>query len=289
MKSSKIEWTDHTFNPWIGCDKVAPECLHCYAEAQQDHRYGRVQWGKGKERSRTSPDYWKQPGRWDKQAAATGTRPRVFCASLADWLDDEAPIEWLAELLCTIVLTPHLDWLLLSKRVQDWESRMQAVAELKSDDFLLSSAPAIAKSWLSGIHHHNVWLGASAGCQETANRMVPALVKIPATTRFLSCEPLLGIIDFTNLPLEEINWVILGGESGKGARVCDAAWMRRIISQCGDRNVPVFVKQLGENFKDGDYPEHDYSHLKGKNDDFDAFPWEFKIRQSPQPRAAVTV
>jgi phage protein Gp37/Gp68 len=86
-ENSKIEWCDHTFNPWIGCQKVSPGCDHCYAEAMMDKRYGRVQRGPHGERKRTSEDNWKKPLAWAKRA--NGHRPRVFCASLADWLDNQ--------------------------------------------------------------------------------------------------------------------------------------------------------------------------------------------------------
>jgi hypothetical protein len=124
--NSKIEWTDHTFNPWIGCTKVSPGCAHCYAETEDKRRGWTAEgWGKGKPRKRTSAAYWKQPLKWNRDqlfecdecgkrflSPVTGpvccgfipnrVRPRVFCASLADWLDDEVPIEWLADLLALI-------------------------------------------------------------------------------------------------------------------------------------------------------------------------------------------
>ena len=90
-ENSKIEWTDHTFNPWIGCQKVSPGCDHCYAESLSK-RYGWVEWGPHGERKRTSPQNWRKPFQWAK--AANGDRPRVFCASLADWLDNQVPRQW---------------------------------------------------------------------------------------------------------------------------------------------------------------------------------------------------
>ena len=114
MKNSKIEWTDCTFNPWEGCTKVSPGCAHCYAENRNARWNGGTapNWGKGAPRRRTSVKNWNEPRKWDRDSlnawsAARGKglsftvppRPRVFCASLADWLDDEVPIEWLADLL----------------------------------------------------------------------------------------------------------------------------------------------------------------------------------------------
>lgn len=145
--NSHIEWTDHTFNPWEGCTKWSPGCKNCYAETRNKRFAGGKNWGKGAPRRRTSAANWKQPLRWNRDAG-TGrflecpkcglrgnpptvcptagcstfasemdtARPRVFCASLADWLDDEVPVEWLADLLSLIHATPNLDWLLLSKR-----------------------------------------------------------------------------------------------------------------------------------------------------------------------------
>src|ERR1035438_4677168 len=113
MENSHIQWTDHTFNPWIGCTKVAPECKYCYAEEQQDHRYGRVKWGKGQPRSRTSENYWKQPIAWDKEASKFERRDKVFCASLADVFDEEVDDSWRNDLFALIDKTPNLDWLLL--------------------------------------------------------------------------------------------------------------------------------------------------------------------------------
>ena len=86
MENSYIEWTDHTFNPWIGCTKVSAGCTHCYAETLMDSRYHRVNWGKGNPRKRTSETYWRQPVKWSNDARNIN---RVFCASLADWLDEE--------------------------------------------------------------------------------------------------------------------------------------------------------------------------------------------------------
>src|ERR1700712_493898 len=114
-ENSKIEWCDHTFNPWIGCQKVSPGCDNCYAEALMDKRLGRVEWGPHGERLRTSPANWAKPLQWDRAAAKAGVRHRVFCASLADWLDNKVPRRWRIDLAAIIRQTPNLDWLLLTK------------------------------------------------------------------------------------------------------------------------------------------------------------------------------
>ncbi len=217
MQNSKIEWTDHTFNPWIGCTKVSPGCANCYAETLMDTRYRRVKWGKGNPRSRTSESYWKLPLKWNKEAEekiedalhdfaedgyVASARPRVFCASLADWLDDEVPVEWLADLLDIIRCTPNLDWLLLTKRPKNWRSRLMAVCDqflgktVTNDQWELMKFVA---DWVNGAAPHNVWLGTSVEDQERADERIPHLLGIPAKVRFLSCEPLLGPVDIQSM------------------------------------------------------------------------------------------
>ena len=226
---SKIEWTDSTFSPWIGCTKISPACDHCYAEAQMDTRMGRVEWGAGKPRSRTSAAYWRQPVQWNARAdtfrecGACGwrgdiiiraepipmpcpkcgavdhlpARRRVFCASLADVFDNEVPISWLADLLSLIYSTPSLDWLLLTKRIGNWRARIYAAVDLFEHRMVVSGRGdnhgyAMARNWLAGEAPANVWLGATICNQAEADRDVPKLLAIPAKVRFLSVEPMLG-------------------------------------------------------------------------------------------------
>jgi protein gp37 len=254
MKNSHIEWTDHTFNPWEGCTKVSPGCANCYAETRNKRWNAGKNWGPGAPRRRTSASNWNEPVKWNREAEATGTRPRVFCASLADWLDDEVPIEWLADLLVLIHKTPHLDWLLLTKRPENWKSRMEAVCEFDGD--------SLAWSWLRGNALHNVWLGTTVEDQKRADQRIPRLLSIPARVRFLSCEPLLGPVDlwcanyrspdgsFTGAVTTwkdcGVNWVICGGESGPGARPMHPDWAIALRDECNAARVPFFFKQWGE-------------------------------------------
>jgi protein gp37 len=122
-ENSKIEWTDHTFNPWEGCQKVSPGCDHCYAETRNARFAGgtAINWGPGAPRRRTSPANWRKPPQWNKTHAeffaAHGRRQRVFCASLADVFDNAVDEQWRADLFALIRATPNLDWLLLTKRI----------------------------------------------------------------------------------------------------------------------------------------------------------------------------
>jgi len=221
-ENSKIEWTDHTFNPWIGCQKVSPGCDHCYAEAMMDHRYHKVEWGPHGERKRTSAANWRKPLQWAKAARATGTRPRVFCASLADWLDNQVPMEWRRDLCDVIEATPELDWLLLTKRPENYDK--------------LSPWPRKPPV--------NVWLGFTAEDLPNFVRRYKAWIGLKPTVMFVSYEPAIGPLDPLNNPIPPIDWIICGGESGTGARPMDPQWARDVRDYCAEWSIPFFMKQM---------------------------------------------
>lgn len=312
--NSKIEWTDHTFNPWEGCTKVSPGCAHCYAETRNQRFAGGANWGKGAPRRRTSVANWRQPLKWNRDAAGLGKetlecpsceapwkececgfaqRPtRVFCASLADWLDDEVPIEWLADLLALIRCTPNLDWLLLTKRPQNWGDRLHAAFRVGFDgDEWLSQ-------WLDGTPPANVWLGTTVEDQQRADERIPQLLQIPARVRFLSCEPLLGPLDLdfghpkwrtAESYHAYIHWVICGGESGPKARPMHPDWARSLRDQCQAAGVPYFFKQWGEwawAFSSDGRPSMSLVGKKAAGALLDGrewseFPTEFQVREFP--------
>ena len=256
MENSKIEWTDHTFNPWIGCTKVSDGCKHCYAESLMDKRFNKVRWGPQGTRQRTSAENWDKPVTWNKQAQKLGIRYRVFCASLADVFEDNPQVvEWRADLFRLIGQTSSLDWLLLTKRPEN-VNRM--VADYAGDC-----------QWLrwNGVHErHNIWLGTSVENQEQADKRIQELMYIPARVRFLSMEPLLGPVDVAGWT-PALSWVIVGGESGPEARPMRTEWAMRIREDCADANVPFFMKQLG-------------GHPNKRHDLVD-FPPELQVRQFP--------
>lgn len=266
-ENSKIEWTDHTFNPWEGCQKVGPGCDHCYAETR-NARFGggqAVNWGPGAPRRRTSPATWAMPRRWNAQAdafmAQHGRRQRVFCASLADVFDNAVDSQWRGDLWHLIRETPNLDWLLLTKRIGN--VKKSGGLPIGLDGFVLP----------------NIWLGATVVNQEEADRDVPKLLAVRASVHFLSMEPLLGPVDLRNIavPPEHdqlrrpwdyegykfnaltehdddrfhqapatIDWVIVGGESGPGARPTHPNWHRELRDQCEAVGTPFLFKQWGE-------------------------------------------
>lgn len=253
-ENSKIEWTDHTFNPWTGCTAVSPACDHCYAEGWAK-RSGHVRWGAHAERRRTTPATWGKPLQWNRAAKAEGVRRKVFCASLADIFDNHRSIQpdWRQELWELIRSTAHLDWLLLTKRPQNF-------------------ARYLPDTWGNGWS--NVWLGTTVENQTEAERRIPHLLRTPSRVRFLSCEPLLGPLRLDDVVLDDgkpgewhvdcldaeggdpaddpdfgcntIDWVICGGESGHGARPMHLHWARSIRDQCQAASVPFHFKQWGD-------------------------------------------
>lgn len=279
-ENSKIEWTDHTFNPWLGCTKISPACDHCYAEGWAK-RTGSPELWNG-QRRRTSTAYWGQPIVWNRKAMGRERR-KVFCASLADVFDNQAPDEWRRDLFKLIRDCTHLDWLLLTKRPQNaWGTIQDAIGAFDQN---------MPWPW------PHVWIGTTVENQAEADRRIPHLLAVPAKKRFLSCEPLLGPVDLTKIemlggdatldainpvsdadlwrdqwdpnvtgttledaiegfrdfggtyppsdkPHPTINWVIAGGESGSGARPMHLDWARSLRDQCQAAGVPFFFKQM---------------------------------------------
>jgi protein gp37 len=221
-KNSTIEWCDHTFNPWIGCQKVSEGCDLCYAERMNKlYKWNGGEWGPHAPRKRTSHGYWLQPLRWAKQAG--DRRPRVFCSSLADWLDNQVPQEWRGDLAATIAATPELDWLLLTKRIENF-NRL---------------AP-----WPRHQVPENVWIGTTCENQQHFNRRWRYLSAISARIRFISYEPALSpLLLGEALP----DWIICGGEDGASARVMDPLWARDLRNECASKGIAFFMKQMTSN------------------------------------------
>lgn len=257
-ETTKIAWTDHTFNPWWGCQRVSPGCEHCYAETFAK-RVGLKVWGPQSERRFFGDKHWAEPLKWNRKAAAEGRRARVFCASMADVFEERVDlVEPRARLWRLVVDTPHLDWLLLTKRPEN-------AHRLWDQARLLSSEPDGA-TW-----QENVWLGATCEDQRRADERLPHLLEVPAAVRFVSYEPALGPVDLSRWVFDRdaairramrgpaalnreqaddviahpLDWVIVGGESGPSARPFDAAWARETVAQCKSAGVACFVKQMG--------------------------------------------
>lgn len=246
---SKIEWCDHTFNPWWGCARVSPACRFCYADTQA-RRYGHQVWRKRGPRRLLSDANWAKPLKWNRDAEKSGVPAKVFCASMADVFEDHPDVAEPRKRLWNLIeATPWLRWLLLTKRPEN----------------IAAMAP-----WGAEWPPH-VWVGTSVENQRFAEERIPILLRVPAAVLFLSCEPLLGPVDLRNLcdangalidcltgevkaqdgrevhasAPNSVSWVITGGESGSRARPTELAWIRSLIEQCRDAHAAPFVKQLG--------------------------------------------
>lgn len=307
-KNTGIQWAHHTFNPWRGCSKISEGCANCYAEVLSHKKDGLGEWGPNARRSVASEKYWNYPIQWNREAELSGERARVFCASLADVFEERDDLEEHRKRLFELIKkTPHLDWLLLTKRsafANEWLHRYYGSSTQCKDDGTIS---------ISGKPLPNVWLGVSVENQEAADLRIPDLLTSPAVCRFLSCEPLIGPVDlcrlsyqggvavidslrglyggvFPHAKVPAVDWVIVGGESGEKARPCHIEWITDIKDQCEgekDRYLPkpktkVFVKQLGINPWHGD-PAQEYPITSKKGEDVSEFPWGSEdIQQVPR-------
>lgn len=221
-EQTNISWADATFNFAIGCTEVSPGCDHCYARTMAE-RYGWAKWGAGQPRYRTSPENWKKPLAWNRKAAITGYRPRVFCASLADVFDNEIPDAWREDLWQLIRDTPNLRWMLLTKRIGN-------VMKMVPSDWPFA----------------HVGIMATMVNQEEYDRDRWKLRDVPAPWRGISAEPLLGriVLDHVN-SRGSLHWLITGGESGPHNRALDVGAVRYLRDQCADLGIAFHHKQNG--------------------------------------------
>jgi protein gp37 len=210
---SKIEWTEVTWNPVTGCYKISQGCKNCYAErmAARLHLMGSARYADGFKPT-LHWDLVDQPIRWK--------RPRtVFVNSMSDLFQEDVPFEFIKAVFATMQATPQHTYQVLTKR----------------SERLLEFAPQLP--WPA-----NVWMGVSVEDKRVLRR-VRDLQQVPAAVRFLSCEPLIGPL--VRLPLAGIQWVIVGGESGPGARPMLPCWVEQIQAQCQRAGAAFFFKQWG--------------------------------------------
>lgn len=228
-ESTRIPWTDHTFNIAWGCTPVSEGCQNCYAKTQAE-RFGFDVWGPDKPRRTFGQKHWREPLKWNAAAKAEGRRHRVFCSSMCDIFESHPTIyDELGKLWAVIRATPWLDWQLLTKR-PDW---MKIRLPL---------------GWGDGWP--NVWLGTTIESSRYAHR-ANYLRRIPAVVRFISCEPALGSLYAVDL--KGIDWVIYGGESGPQFRPHQLEWARNLRRWCQASGAAFFYKQ-GNGLKAGTDP-----------------------------------
>lgn len=226
-ENSKIEWTDDTFNTWWGCTEVSPACDECYARILA-HRYGHEVWGKDAPRRFFGDAHWNEPLKWNRRAAESGKRERVFCGSMCDVMEDRGDLHDARLRLYELIDdTRDLDWLLTSKRPQNFE-------RLFPFNWLQEPMP-------------NVWLLTTVENQDFEWR-IKAMLRCPAVVHGISAEPLVGPLNLPQkfLDLGKRGWVITGGESGAKPRPSDPRWFQHLRDQCVEAGVPFFFKQWGE-------------------------------------------
>jgi protein gp37 len=248
--STKIQWTDETWNPTTGCTKISPGCAHCYIERTPAFRIaGRKFDAKAHIPLQLHADRLEQPLHWRKAR-------RIFVNSLSDLFHDDVPDTFIDRVFSVMGLSGHHTFQILTKRA----ARMrQYMTSRPASPTVPGEINIVTESGLSVYHVRwplpNVWLGVSVENQHFADERIPLLLQTPAAVRFISAEPLLGPIDLAGMefwgPLDRarlhrgLGWVICGGESGPGARPCAVEWLEAIVQQCQAAGVPVFVKQLG--------------------------------------------
>jgi protein gp37 len=252
---TKIEWCDHTFNPWWGCTQVSPLCDHCYAMMLDVRWHKRAHWGPGAPRRYFGDAHWREPLKWQRAAQTEGRRHRVFCASMADVFDNEADPAIRDRLWSLILRTPDLDWILLTKRI--------------------GNAPQmLPESW--GAGYPNVWLLISVD-QTGVERDVPKLLAIPAVVHGLSIEPQLAPVSLGGFT-PQLQWVINGGESGGGARPYHVEWARSLLAECRSAGTAIFIQKLDCRPFAGGRPLRLYDYAGG---DMSEWPADLRVRQFP--------
>lgn len=317
---TRIEWTEATWNPLRGCSRVSEGCRNCYAEAVAARFSGPGQPYEGLAtmtkagprwtgQVRLIEDHLLQPLRWQRPR-------RIFVNSTSDLFHESVPDVWLDRIFAVMALAKQHRFQVLTKR----PTRMLTYLSDPNRELQINGAVWTTLGtrrgskiehggkWRAQIPLPNVWLGVSVEDQAAADERILPLMATPAAVRFVSAEPLLGELDLTDFLLpppslpgqhrwlspgnwivdvdgahtmwRSLDWVIVGGESGPGARPCVMGWVKQIVRQCRSGEVPVFVKQLGAvpTNREGQRCPH-IIHRKGA--DMAEWPEELRVRELP--------
>lgn len=320
--ATNISWTNETWNPIVGCSKISAGCQKCYAaEAAKSARLQQF-------------TQYKDVKNWDGTTVFVDSQllkplgwkksKKIFVCSMSDLFHENTPDEWISKVFAVMALCPQHTFQVLTKRPDRMFEYFQncpwsriasclefipnvAVSEIAKALILVRNIRDKKTQFLP-----NAWIGVSVENQKAADDRIPLLKQVPAAVRFLSCEPLLGLVDLRShlglctgcqscefqgghrLTESKIFWAILGGESGPGSRPCDVEWMRSIVRQCNQAGVAVFVKQLGSNV----VQQHPYiegvavsfSRLKFKDrkgGGIAEFPEDLQVREFPVSQVPV--
>lgn len=329
---SKIQWTEVTWNPVIGCDKVSPGCANCYA-IREAHKLGenpKTPYYAGLTKLANGPQWTgvvkclperlSQPLKWRKPKM-------VFVNSMSDLFHESVPFEFIAAVYGIMAACPQHTFQVLTKRPEralefyQWigsqgrrdipeyirvprecDQYAAKLVEPQLERLPIEHQYALANTVLAPWPLRNVWLGVSAEDQKRADERIPILLECPAAIHWVSAEPLLGRIDFSpwlgtiltdQLPdiglakypvTDGLAWVVVGGESGPGARLCDIDWIDSIVTQCRAAGVPCFVKQLGSNAQYWDLADDELQRVgtRHKGGDPDEWPESLRVREWPR-------
>lgn len=297
--TTKIQWTDETWNPVTGCSKVSPGCKHCYAERDWPRLAGNkrtVYYRRKFTDVQCHPEVLERPLHWRKPR-------RIFVNSMSDLFHEDVPEDFIDRVFAVMSLCPQHTFQVLTKRperMRDYmlEDRAEETVEERIDDYALIIYDR-HRPRLKATHppwpFANVLLGVSVEDQATADERIPLLLQTPAAVRFVSYEPALTPVDFTpwlyclkdidDEPHQQcgvLDWLIVGGESGPKARPCDVAWIRSVVDQCKAAGVPCFVKQLGANPLWANTDLIPIAPSRGKGADMNEWPKDLRVREYPE-------
>jgi len=224
MGTTKIQWTDAVWNPFTGCTPISEGCANCYAMRMANRLRGRCGYPADEPfRVTLHEDKLEEPLHWTKPR-------RVFVCSMSDLFHPDVPQDKIHEIWDIMKACPQHIFIVLTKRpdrMRDCLGRIYAMERL---------------GWANGFWQH-IWLGVTCENQRTADERIPILLDIPAAVRFVSLEPLLSETKLSASVLSELDWVIMGAESGSKRRPCKVEWIERMIKNCHFCGTPVFVKQ----------------------------------------------
>ncbi|MFP4336387.1 MAG: DUF5131 family protein [Halothece sp.] len=302
--ASNIQWTDETWNPIVGCSRISSGCANCYAaeaakspRLQQFSQYQTVKEWNGitefVQSQLLKPLSWRSP-------------KKIFVCSMSDLFHENTPFEWINKVFAVMALCPQHTFQVLTKRP---ERMLEYFTETPNLDTIISTSRLSMHHVQARFPLPNVWLGTTCENQAMVDKRVPLLSQVPAVVRFLSCEPLLSPINLSaHLAIEwseiaedwieawpgqqcysqKIQWVIIGGESGQNARPCHLDWMRSLVNQCQQAQIPVFIKQLGSHpinskpYIDGMTNTHYPLKLKDrKGGNIEEWPDQLRVREFP--------
>lgn len=307
LHTTAIQWTHvpgykgETWNPTTGCTRVSPGCDHCYAFQLHDQRH--VAWKRG--RFDSAPEQYHQPFSTVQLLEARLTEPlrakkprAYFVDSMADLFHEDVPDDYLDRVFAVMAVASQHIFMVLTKRPERMCAYLRAP---EREDRVEAAGAEMGYTFRRRVSYgdwplSNVWLGVSAEDQARADDRIPLLLDTPAAVRFVSAEPLLGPIEFSNVggrsdavaqlgrpALAGIDWVIVGGESGPHARPFHLAWARSIRDQCAATGVAFFMKQLGQGTLVT--PRDDFPVARrGHNGDPLLWPEDLRVREWPAAR-----